>query len=168
MRLVPLRNTSTRPPDGDSGSEVPGGFSLRCAREYSSVGWKTPKAFPPMANAKPAWWMASAIHPKHWSIPHSVRHVLSLSGSVKCPFRRVSGIVAQRGEPHVCGERLKGPGTALVSRPSERRWSERTRSEAQGRMQGQDLLVPFGATAKRNPPSRAEPLHQQAATTSSG
>ncbi|GAD64663.1 hypothetical protein PA6_044_00140 [Aquipseudomonas alcaligenes NBRC 14159] len=31
MRLVPLRNTSTRPPDGDSDPEVPGGFSLRCA-----------------------------------------------------------------------------------------------------------------------------------------
>ena len=79
--LVPLRNTSTRPPDGDSGSEVPCGFSLRCAREYSSVGWKTPKAFPPMANAKPAWWMALAIHPTHWSTPHSVRHALSLSAN---------------------------------------------------------------------------------------
>ena len=31
MRLVPLRNTSTRPPDGDSGSEVLGGFSWRYA-----------------------------------------------------------------------------------------------------------------------------------------
>ena len=31
MRLVPLRNTSSRPPDGESGSEVPVGFSLRCA-----------------------------------------------------------------------------------------------------------------------------------------
>mgnify|MGYP000473442088 CR=1 FL=1 len=29
---VPLRNTSTRPPDGDSGSEVLGGFSWRYAR----------------------------------------------------------------------------------------------------------------------------------------
>ena len=31
LRLVPLRNPPTRPPDGDSGSEVPGGFSWRCA-----------------------------------------------------------------------------------------------------------------------------------------
>ena len=78
---VPLRNTSTRPPDGDSVSELPGDFSLRCSREYSSVGWKTPKAFPPLANAKPEWWMASAIHPTHWSTPHSVRHSLSLSAN---------------------------------------------------------------------------------------
>src|SRR5690606_21083119 len=52
---------------------------------------------------------------------------------------------------------LKGPWTALVSRPLEQRWSERTLREAQGRMQGQDFLVPFGATAKRNSPSRAKP-----------
>ncbi|WP_218186686.1 hypothetical protein, partial [Pseudomonas sp. BAY1663] len=31
------------------------------------------------------------------------------------------------------------PWMALVSRPLERRWRERTRSEAQGRMQGQDF-----------------------------
>src|SRR5690606_11335485 len=46
---------------------------------------------------------------------------------------------------------------ALVSRPLKQRWSERTLRAAQGRMEGQDLLVSFGATAKRNSPSRAKP-----------
>ena len=45
------------------------------------------------------------------------------------PFRRPSGGVAQGDEPHGCGEipmaaPLKGPGTALVSRPPEQRRSE--------------------------------------------
>src|SRR5690606_8902867 len=35
-------------------------------------------------------------------------------------------------------------------------------------MAGQALLVPFGATAKRNPPSRAEPMRTQNAEMSSG
>ncbi len=40
------------------------------------------------------------------------------------PFRRPSGGVAQGDEPHGCGERLNGPGTAHVSRPPEQRRSE--------------------------------------------
>ena len=40
------------------------------------------------------------------------------------PVRRPSVGVAQGDEPHGCGERLKGPGTALVSRPPERHRSE--------------------------------------------
>jgi len=106
---VPLRNTSTRPPDGDSGSEVPCGFSLRCAREYSSVGWKTPKAFPPMANAKPAWRMASAIHPTHWSTPHSVRHALSPSAN-SLDIRRK----ALRGFPPYVGQLCRVDNAKLV------------------------------------------------------
>ena len=40
------------------------------------------------------------------------------------PFRRPSGGVAQGDEPHGCGERLKGPWMALVSRPPEQHRSE--------------------------------------------
>ena len=40
------------------------------------------------------------------------------------PVRRPSGGVAQGDEPHGCGERLKGPWMALVSRPPERHRSE--------------------------------------------
>ena len=51
----------------------------------------------------------------------------AVSASTVChPFRRPSGIAAQRSERQGCRERRKGPGTALVRRPSERRWSEGT------------------------------------------
>ncbi len=74
------------------------------------------------------------------------------------PFRRVSGIAVEGVERHGCRESRDGPGMALRGVPLEWRWSERTRSEAQGRMEGQALLVPFGATAKRDPPSGAEQM----------
>ncbi len=46
------------------------------------------------------------------------------------PVRRVSGIGVQGVERQGCRERRKGPGTALVRRPLERRWNERTRNAA--------------------------------------
>ena len=118
MRLVPLRNTSTRPPDRD----------------------RSPSR--PEVRASLVWFFCR------------------VSSDTNRPFRRVSGIAVEGVERHGCRESRDGPGMALRGVPLEWRWSERTRSEAQGRMQGQDLLVPFGATAKRNPPSRAEPMRQ--------
>ena len=47
------------------------------------------------------------------------------------PVRRVSGVGVEGVERHGCRERRKGPGTALVRRPLEQRWSERTRNVAQ-------------------------------------
>ena len=58
-------------------------------------------------------------------------------------------------------ERRKGPGTDLVRRPSERRWNERTRSAAEGRMLGLDLLVPFGAMPKGTRPAGRNPCSSQ-------
>ena len=52
------------------------------------------------------------------------------------PFRRPSGGVAQGDEPHGCGERLKGPWTALVSRPPERHRKEGSLAAGQTRMSG--------------------------------
>lgn len=65
------------------------------------------------------------------------------------------------GEPHGCGERLKGPWMALVSRPLEQRCSERTPRVARGRMQGQSVFGYFfpgraGASGKSDSPSRAK------------
>ncbi len=54
----------------------------------------------------------------------------------RIPIRRPSGGVAQGDEPHGCGERLKGPGTALVSRPPERHRSEGSLAAGQTRMPG--------------------------------
>ena len=48
----------------------------------------------------------------------------------RIPFRRASGIVAEGVERHGCRESDDGPRMALRRAPLERRWSERTRSEA--------------------------------------
>ncbi len=79
-----------------------------------------------------------------------------VSSDTNRPFRRVSGIAVEGVERHGCRESRGGPGMALRGVPLERRWSERTRSEAQGRMAGQAFLVTFVATDKSDPPSRAE------------
>ena len=85
------------------------------------------------------------------------------SDDAKRPFSRVSGIVVEGVERHGCRESRDGPGMAHRGVPLEWRWSKRTRSEAQSRMQGQALLVPFGGAGhpgdcKRDPPSGAEPM----------
>ena len=54
----------------------------------------------------------------------------------RVPVRRPSGGVAQGDEPHGCGERLKGPWTALVSRPPERHRREGSLAAGQTRMSG--------------------------------
>ena len=65
--------------------------------------------------------------------------------------RGASGIDAARA--------VKGHGWPLRGDPrSSDGMREVERSET--RMQGQDLLVPFGATAKRDSPSRAKPAFQ--------
>src|SRR5690606_6967178 len=75
MPRVPLRNTSTRPPDGDRGPS--------CLEDRSdSPG------------------LRFLLHEP--------------TDDINAPFRRVSAIVAQRGEPQGCGESRKGPGMALV------------------------------------------------------
>ena len=67
--------------------------------------------------------------------------------------RGASGMDAARG--------VKGHGWPLYAGPrSDDGTREVERSET--RMEGQDLLVSFGATAKRNSPSRAK-LNPQAA-----
>jgi len=51
---------------------------------------------------------------------------------------------------------------ALVSRPLKQRWSERTLRAAQGRMEGQDLLVSFGGAG--HPGDCQKKLAQQGET----
>jgi len=52
---------------------------------------------------------------------------------------------------------LSGHGRPVNAGPSERRWSEGTRRNAPGWIEGQVFLVPFGTIAKRNSPGRAKP-----------
>src|SRR5690606_26273640 len=53
---------------------------------------------------------------------------------------------------------LSGHGRPVNAGPSERRWSEGTRRNAPGWIEGQVFLVPFGTIAKRNSPGRAKPF----------
>ena len=76
------------------------------------------------------------------------------------PFRRPSAGGVEGVERYGCRESRDGPGMALRGVPLEWRWSERTRSEAQGRMQGQAFLVTFSAFGKSDLPSRAKPVLQ--------
>src|SRR5690606_40253688 len=52
---------------------------------------------------------------------------------------------------------LSGQGRPVNVRPSERRWSEGTRRNAPGRIEGQALLVTFAAIGKSSSPGRAKP-----------
>ncbi len=76
-------------------------------------------------------------------------------GRMESAWREVSGMDAARG--------VKGHGWPLYAGPRNvEGMREVERSET--RMQGQDFLVPFGgpairATAKRDSPSRAKPMH---------
>ena len=79
------------------------------------------------------------------------RHSPLSGGRVESLRRGASGMDAARG--------VKGHGWPLYAGPrSDDGTREVSRSET--RMQGQDLLVPFGATTKRNSPSRAKPSLQ--------
>src|SRR5690606_40824658 len=48
------------------------------------------------------------------------------TGDTNRPFQKGERNRCVEGEPQGCGESRKGPRMALVRRPSERRWSERT------------------------------------------
>ena len=70
------------------------------------------------------------------------------------PFRRPNGIVAEGSEPHGCGERLKGPWMALVSRPPEWHRKEGSLAAGQTRMLGWPSLwlLSLGQTRESDSP----------------
>ena len=84
------------------------------------------------------------------------QHQTPLSeGRMESAWRGVSGMDAARG---LGVPAYKGHGWPLYAGPRNvDEMREVSRSET--RMQGQDFLVPFGATAKRDSPSRAKPMH---------
>ena len=100
---APLRNTSTRPPDGDSVSELPGGFSLRFAHgSFSRYAryWESKSCSPDVIRERPNTRLPDYIRATKtvWRLPLSRQRERDSdnepSGSTKRPFRRVSGIVA--------------------------------------------------------------------------
>ncbi|MCW8155922.1 hypothetical protein D7243_06945 [Stutzerimonas stutzeri] len=96
---------------------------------------------------------ASACGQSCFSIARTARRrETPLSGGrMESARRGASGMDAARG--------VKGHGWPLYAGPrSGDGMREVSRSET--RMEGQDFLVPFGATAKRNSPSRAKPMRR--------
>jgi hypothetical protein len=106
--------------------------------------------------------LASLLNPTYEN------HKILRTARTTSPVRRVSGIGVQGVEQHGCCERRKGPWTALVRRPTERRWRERTRNEAQ-RNAGPDVGCPSfayfsWANKKSEAPYRAQPVVESSGT----
>src|SRR5690606_23096828 len=114
----------------------------------------SPCATPPLGlltgnGVRVAWKIVDVALALLFFVRTNRRHQPPLSGGrVESLCRGASGMDAARG--------VKGHGWPLYAGP---RSSDGVREprHSRGRMEGQDLLVSFGATAKRNSPSRAKP-----------
>ncbi len=158
MPLAPLRNTSTRPPDGTL--RAPGTLAASCWIALRRMVWS--EAIPITADN-------AARYSPYGCSSCSVGAVVSLRGEgpllqeqkqrgarrsalllllrtsretsahSERPFRRPSGIGVSGVERHGCRESRDGPGMALRGGPLKLRWSE-------------------GSPAKRDPDDGARPL----------
>jgi len=136
-------DTSTRPSDGDLAQYLNTFVGRTRQRQYAGN-----------------WWTVRCA-------PESTLRIeakASLHARTNLPVSRVSGIGVEGVERQGCRERRKGPGTALVRRPLERRWNERTRNEAQ-RSAGPNVggafsLLTFSLRKQRESeaPCRAQPV----------
>jgi len=137
------------------------------------AGWKTAKHFPPQSTPRSVSNLAFENRWVSFALPTlrsaETRTTASLHGPSNTTESPLSGgrlESLRRGASGMDAARaVKGHGWPLRGDPrSSDGMREVERSET--RMQGQDLLVPFGATAKRNSPSRAKPLPQPTTTNS--
>ena len=123
MPNAPLHNTSARPPDG---IRKPSRLNCPCRQIQ--------KAEPKHCGFAAMLWLLAVLERQS----HRRR---------QAPLQEAERNRCAGGEPHGCGERRKGPGTALVRRPrSDDGAREVWRSQT--RMAGLDLLVTFGAMPK--------------------
>ncbi len=149
MSLAPLRNTSTRPPDG----------TLRAPATLAASCW--------IALRRMAWSEAIPITADSSALPAMLlKTSREISAHSERPFRRPSGIGVSGVERHGCRESRDGPGMALRSGPLKLRWSEGTPAKP-----GPDAGArPFGsfwgrAFAKRDSPEGEKqnlPAHAEA------
>lgn len=136
------------------------------------AGWKTAKHFPPQSTPRSVSnlafenrWVSFALPTLRSVEPRTTNSLHGLSDTTEPPLsggrmeslrRGASGMDAARA---VKGRGRRRHGWPLYAVPRNADGArEVERSET--RMQGQDFLVPFGATAKRDSPSRAKPLPQ--------
>ncbi len=142
-------------------------------RGLSHVGWKTAKHFPPQSSPRSVSnfpfanrWVSFALptlrslEGRTIAFPHgpsdTTESPLS-EGRAQVAWKGLSGMDAARAAMGQGWPYAAGPWNVTGAREPRR---------SRGRMQGQDFLVPFGATAKRDSPSRAKPLAQPTTTKS--
>ncbi len=130
-----------------------------------SVGWKTAKHFPPklalalsVPNRSENRWVSFALPTLQKASANASLHGPSdttesplSEGRAQVAWKGLSGMDAARAALGHGWPVAAGPWNVTGAREVER---------SETRMQGRDLLVPFGATAKRDSPSRAKPMHQ--------
>ncbi|RRV64961.1 hypothetical protein EGI99_19605 [Stutzerimonas stutzeri] len=126
--------------------------------QSSNVGWKTAQHFPPQASSKflpgHGGLLCKQVGKLRVTRPSPVaqafrQHQTPLSGGrAQVAWKGLSGMDAARAAMGHGWPFAAGPWNVTGAREPRR---------SRGRMQGQDFLVPFGATAKRNSPSRAKP-----------
>jgi hypothetical protein len=173
MPLAPLRSDSIRPPERGVRSRL-AGRAMEKQEAVSSqghltngrekfVGWKTAKHFPPQTApqsvsnlARENRWVSFALPTLHKASATASLHGPSdttespLSGGrAQVAWKGLSGMDAARAALGHGWPVAAGPWNVTGAREVER---------SEPWMQGQDLLVPFGATAKRDSPSRAKPM----------
>ena len=109
--------------------------------------------------------ITSGLHKWFGACPSAARGIkirtTNLQATPNAPFRRPNGIVVEGSEPHGCGERLKGPRMALVSRPLERRWSEGTSPQARPDVGGKRFWLLFPRLEKVTRPAGRNHCHSQ-------
>ncbi|TYP64303.1 hypothetical protein A9A72_1231089 [Stutzerimonas stutzeri] len=183
MPLAPLRSDFIRPPERG----VRRRLMVRCRKNWKSVsgqqrcvyvpsrnenivGWKTAEHFPPRSALKSSTHNLSENRWVSFALPtlRSLEARISASlhvpsdttkpplseGRVQVMWKGLSGMDAARAAMGQGWPFAAGPWNVTGAREPRR---------SRGRMQGQDFLVPFGATAKRDSPSRAKPSRRPTA-----
>ncbi len=175
MPLAPLRADSIRPPERGvrrrlvgramekhKAASNQGELTSSCGR---FVGWKTAKHFPPQSTRR---LVSNLVQETRWvsfALPTLQRASASASlhgpsdttesplseGRAQVAWKGLSGMDATRAAMGQGWPFAAGPWNVTKAREPRR---------SRGRMHGQDFLVPFGATAKRDSPSRAKPMPQ--------
>ncbi len=181
MPLAPLRADFIRPPERgvrrrlivrSRKNRKSVSTQQRCvyvpSRNENLVGWKTAEHFPPRSALESS---AHNLSENRW-VSFAFLRLAPTSASLHCPTDVTESPLSE-GRAQVACKGLSGmdAARAALGRGRHRHgwpvaaspWNvtgvrEVERSET--RMQGQDLLVPFGAIAKRDSPSRAKPMPQ--------
>ncbi len=133
MRLVPLHDTSTRPPDGTGARacKISTGSSSAAsvfafALELRSNRRRQSPSVRRMGDASPVHRPVIARWMKRASSTLRTGELPAIQGGAQSPSRRANAIVVEEVERHGCRESRDGPWMALRGVPLERRWSERT------------------------------------------